>query len=106
MESKLDYTNFFPCVVQVVPTNDYRVFAYFNDGSIRCVDVKPLIKPHTVFEQLSDIAVFKSKLAIINDTVAWDIGGNRDVYNCIDLDPEGIFDSPIVDEREVLTALE
>lgn len=103
--SKLDMTNFFPQVLQVVPTNDYKVYAYFNDGSIRCIDVKPLIKPQTVFEQLSDIDIFKTKLAVINDTVAWDIGGNRDVQKCIDLDADTIFDSPIIDEEEVMKVI-
>jgi hypothetical protein len=92
MIHELDKTKFWPQVLQVLPTDDYCVYAYFNDGSVRLFDVKPLIKPGTVFEQLQDIAVFKSKIAVINDTVAWDMGGNRDPYKCVDLDPFVIFE--------------
>jgi len=96
MIQELDKTEFWPAVVQVIPTDEYGVFAYFNDGSVRFFDVKPLIKPNTVFEPLEDINFFKSKLAVINDTVAWDVGGNRDPRTCIDLDPFVIFNQPAV----------
>ena len=32
----------------------------------------------------------------MNKTVAWDLDGNRDVTNCIDLDPCTLFESAIV----------
>ena len=96
MIQELDKTQFFPVVVQVVPTDDYGVYAYFNDGSVRFFDVKPLIKPDTVFEPLEDIRFFKSKLTVINDTVAWDVGGNRDPRKCVDLDPLVIFNQPAI----------
>ena len=96
MIQELDNNNFWPKVLQVVPTDDYGVYAYFNDGSVRLFSVKSLIKPGTVFEPLQDINFFKSKLAVINDTVAWDIGGDRDPIKCIDLDPFVIFEQPPV----------
>jgi hypothetical protein len=95
MEQTLDFKYFFPKVYQAVPTDDYCVYAYFNDGSVRMFDVKPLIRPGTVFEPLNDIEFFKSKLTVINDTVAWDIGGGRDPYTCVDLDPMVLFEQPI-----------
>lgn len=27
----------------------------------------------------------------MNGTLAWDVGGNFDIYNCIDIDPEAIY---------------
>ena len=96
MIQELDKSRFWPKVVQVVPTEDYRVYAYFNDGSVRLFDVKPLIKTGTVFEPLLDKEVFKSKLTVINETIAWDMGGNRDPRKCIDLDPLVIFEQPVV----------
>ena len=96
MKQKLDRNNFWPKVLQVVPTDDYGVYVYFNDGSVRLFSVKSLIKPGTIFEPLQDITYFKSKLAVINETVAWDIGGNRDPRKCIDLDPFVIFEQPPV----------
>ena len=98
MFQELDMSRFWPKVVQVVPDKDYRVYAYFNDGSVRLFDVKPLIKPGTVFEPLLDKTVFKSKLAVINDTIAWDMGGQRDPRKCVDLDPFVIFEQPAVSD--------
>ena len=96
MTQNLDKTYFWPKVLQVVPTDDYSVYAYFNDGTVRLFNAKPLIKPGTVFEPLQDISLFKAKLAVINDTVAWDMGGNRNPRKCIDLDPFVIFEQPAV----------
>lgn len=96
MKSNLDKRNFFPQVLQVVPSDDYKVYAYCNDGAVHCFDVKPFIKPDTVFAPLADIKVFKDKITVINGTVAWDMGGNRDEYGCIDVDPFQIFECPVV----------
>jgi len=96
MSQMIDKSRFWPKVLQVVPTDEYEVYVYFNDGSVRFFDVKPLIKPDTVFEPLHDIDFFKSKLTVINDTVAWDIGGQRNPRKCIDLDPFVIFERPAV----------
>ncbi len=78
MNAQLNTSYFWPKVLQVIPTDDYKVYAYFNDGSVRCFDAKPFIKPDTVFGPLAYINFFKDKLAVINDTIAWDIGGNSD----------------------------
>ena len=87
---------FWPEVLQVVPTKDHQVYAYFNDGSVRLFDVKPLIKTGTVFEPLSDIDFFRSRATVINHTVAWDTTGDRDPRRCIDLDPFVIFEQDAV----------
>ena len=87
---------FWPKVVQVLPTDNFEVYAYLNDGSVRLYDAKPLLKKETVFEPLMDINTFKTKLAVINHTIAWDMGGNRDQYKCIDIDPFTIYKKPPV----------
>lgn len=35
----LDKKHFFPHVLQVVPTDNFEVYAYCNDGAIRFFDV-------------------------------------------------------------------
>ncbi|MDR1564502.1 MAG: DUF2442 domain-containing protein [Oscillospiraceae bacterium] len=92
----MNTSELWPCVVQVIPAEEYKVYAYFNDGTVRLFDVKPLIRPNTVFEPLENYATFKEKLAVINDTVAWDMGGNRNPRRCIDLDPFVIYEQPAV----------
>ena len=96
MKNEFEKIELIPKVLQVVPTDEYCIYVYFNDGSVRLFDVKPLIKPDTVFESLKDFNFFKSKLTVINGTVAWDVGGNRDPRKCIDLDPCVIFEQPAV----------
>jgi hypothetical protein len=87
---------FWPKVVQAVPTDNFEVYAYCNDGSVRLYDVKPLLKSNTVFAPLMNIQTFKEKLSVINDTVAWDMAGNHDPRKCIDIDPFTIFAQKVV----------
>lgn len=89
---------FYPIVYQVLPNEDYTVYVYFNDGSVRLYDVAPLLEKGTVFEKLLDFHVFKEKIAVMNGTLAWDIDGNRNEYTCIDIDPFTVFNSPIVED--------
>ena len=96
----IDMENFWPSVVQVVPTDNHEVYAYFKDGSIRLFDLKPLLKSGTVFEPLRDLATFKEKLTVINGTVAWDMGGNRDPRKCVDIDEFSLFSQDPVKEPE------
>lgn len=97
MVSSMDAT-FYPIVYQVLPNEDYTVYVYFNDGSVRLYDVAPLLEKGTVFEKLLDFHVFKEKIAVMNGTLAWDIDGNRNEYTCIDIDPFTVFNSPIVED--------
>lgn len=96
--SKLDFQHFSPEVFQAVAGKNFVVYAYMNDGGVREFDVKPLIKCGGVFKVLEEEEIFRHKLTVLNGTVAWDIGGNRDEYRCIDIDPREIFDSPIVSD--------
>lgn len=96
--SKLDFMHFQPEVFQAVAGKNFVVYAYMNDGSIRMLDMKPIIKSGGVFKVLEDEKIFHEKLTVLNYSVAWDIGGNRDEYKCIDIDPFHIFHSPIISD--------
>lgn len=95
MKNKLD-ARFYPEVYQAVAGEDYMVYAYLNDGSVRKFDVKPLIEQGGVFQKLKNKDVFKDTLTVLNGTVAWDVVGKRNEYECIDIDPITIFESPMV----------
>lgn len=89
--------DFMPAVVQAVPGDDFTVYAYCNDGAVRLVNIKPLIAKGGVFSPLADRDFFQNRLTILNDTVAWDITGDRDPTACVDLDADQIFlEAPIV----------
>lgn len=78
---------YFPEVVQAVPGEAYTVYAYFSDGSVRLMDVSPLIRRGGVFARLSDEDVFRNCLTVMHGAVAWDVSGTRDESACIDIDP-------------------
>lgn len=81
----------FPKIVQVVPTEEHTVYVYFEDGKIVCYDVKPLLTKE-VFSPLRDIKFFLNACTILNDTLAWDVAGNRDNTQCIDIDPDTLYE--------------
>lgn len=90
--------NYFPEIVQVVPHNDYTVSVYFSDGKIVLYNVKPLLDKE-VFSKIRDINIFMERCTILNDTLAWDIAGNRNENECIDIDPNTLYSLPESEER-------
>ena len=67
-----------PKVLQAVAGENFTVYLYFNDGSVRLYGAKPLLELGGVFEPLRDEDFFKSRLTVLNDTAAWDVTGNHD----------------------------
>ena len=88
----------FPKIVQVVPTEEYTVYVYFEDGKIVCYDVKPLLDKE-IFAALREIEYFIETCTIMNDTLAWDVSGNRDNTACIDIDPDTLYMLEAVKEK-------
>ncbi|MGF7142635.1 hypothetical protein HNQ56_001053 [Anaerotaenia torta] len=85
-------------VVQVVPNEDYTVTVYFDDGKIVLYNVAPLLEKE-VFQPLKDKNIFIGTCTILNDTLAWDIGGDRDTGKCIDIDPDTLYALPEIEDR-------
>lgn len=85
-------------VVQVIPTRDYTVYVYFEDGRIVCYDMSSMLLDGTVFQPLKDIEVFMNTCTVLNDTLAFDIAGNRDEWSCVDIDPETLYELPEVQD--------
>jgi hypothetical protein len=82
---KLDKRYFFPHVLQVLHIDNFEVYTYMNDGSVRSYNAKPLLKKNTIFEPLTDIHILKSKLAVINDTIAWGHGWEQRPLNILQI---------------------
>lgn len=89
----------FPVVVQAVAGENFTVYAYLLDGTIRKVDVLPLIQGGGVFEPLKNPVFFRDALTVLNDTVAWDLSRHHDPTDCIDLDPFTIAECEAVAEE-------
>ncbi len=88
----------FPKVVQVMPMKNYSVYVYFEDGKIVCYDMSPMLEKE-VFRPLKDIDVFIKTCTVLNDTLAWDIQGNRDNTACLDIDPDTLYELEFVEEQ-------
>lgn len=82
-----------PQVVQVLAGENFTVYVYFLDGTIRLLDAKPLLKQGGVFSPLYDEVMFRNSLTVMNGTVAWDLEGTRNTSVCIDLDPCELYDN-------------
>jgi hypothetical protein len=89
---------YMPEVIQVRPTDDFKVYVYFDDGSIKLYDAKELINKG-IFTNIKNINVFKDTCTVLNGTLAWDLDGNYNENTCLDIDPFEIYEnSPDVDE--------
>lgn len=91
-----------PQLFQVVPTDEYQVYLYFDNGEIRRYDCRWVQSEAGVFERLHDLATFKNKRTVMNGTLAWDLSGTRDPYSCTDLCPDTIYRESVPD-RDPLT---
>ena len=74
------------------------MYVYFEDGKIVCYDVKPLLDKE-IFAALREIEYFIETCTIMNDTLAWDVSGNRDNTACIDIDPDTLYMLEAVKEK-------
>ena len=82
---------YFPTVVQVVPLDNFHVQVFFDDGKIIEYDAIEDLQTE-LFESLRDIKVFKEACTVMNGTLAWDLFGNRDESNCIDIDTFTLYE--------------
>ena len=51
------------------------------------------------FRPLCDIDIFIDACTVMNDTLAWDIGKNRDNTTCLDIDPDTLYELPMAVEK-------
>ncbi len=85
-------------VIQVIPYEDYTVYVYFEDGKIVCYNARPLLEKK-VFAPLKDLHFFMDACTVLNGTLAWDISGNRDCTQCLDIDPDTLYQLDNVKEK-------
>ena len=61
------------------------VYLYYDNGEIKVYDCSWILNESGVFEKIKDKEIFKDTCTIMNNTLAFDISGKRDTYNCIDI---------------------
>ncbi len=98
--------NYFPQVIQTIPTKDFTVYLYFDDGSIKLFDAKELITKG-IFKQLTDINLFMDTCTVLNRTLAWTPDRSYDCTTCLDLDATVLYNTcPNVSEpTELITRI-
>ena len=74
---------YFPTVVQVVPLDNFHVQVEYDASA----DLQT-----ELFAPLKEIEAFKEACTVMNGTLAWDLSGNRDEANCIDIDPFTLYE--------------
>lgn len=89
---------FFPEVLQAVAGDNYIIYAYMNDGSVRKYDLSSFVSGKEELSALKDPEVFKNSLTVLNGTAAFDLTGNRDETNCVDIDPLVLYSAPCVSD--------
>ncbi len=85
-------------IVQVVPNPDHTVTVFFADGKIVRYDAAHLLKLE-VFKPLKDIDFFINRCTIINNTLSWDVTGNRDNTKSLDIDPLMLYSLPDISTK-------
>ena len=94
--------DYWPDVIQAIPTDDYKVYIYFDDGTIRLYDASQLVTSG-IFKPLADVSLFKNACTVLNNTLAWTLDGSYNEETCLDLDPFVLYETcPVVDEPEEL----
>ena len=81
-------------VLQVYPTANYKVYIYFSDGKVKLYDVSPLITKG-VFQKLQDKDFYLNRCTVLNKTLACDVTGDYNPYECIDIDPIVLYKESI-----------
>ena len=90
---------YMPEVIQVRATDSFKVYVYFDDGSIKLYDASELINKG-IFTKIQDINIFKKSCTVLNGTLAWDLDGNYNESTCLDIDPFEIYENcPDVDDE-------
>jgi len=87
--------DYWPDVIQAIPTDDFKVYIYFDDGTIRLYDASQLVK-HGIFKPLSDINLFKNTCTVLNSTLAFTLDGSYNPETCLDLDSFVLYETCLV----------
>ena len=84
-----------PKLYQVVPSKDFSVLLYYDNGEIKKYDCKWILDENGIFEKIHDPYDFVNLCTIMNNTVAFDISGELDSTNCIDICPDTLYNESV-----------
>ncbi len=82
-----------PKIFGVQPKENRIVYVHFDDGQIKAYDAKLLIQRGGIFQKLNDDFIFFERCTVMNGTLAWDLTGQRNADECIDICPDTIYNT-------------
>lgn len=80
-----------PTLYQVLPTDDFKVYLYYDNGEIKLYDCFFIFTQSGIFEKIKDKTAFKKLCTIMNRTLAFDLSEQRDPSNCLDICPDTLY---------------
>ena len=89
-----------PRIFQVEPNPDFTVNVFFDDGTVKIYDANPLIEKGGIYTLLGDLNFFINRCVIMNNTLAWDVPGNWDSTECIDICPDLIYEQSTITQTQ------
>jgi hypothetical protein len=90
--------DYWPDVIQVIPTPEHKVYIYFDDGTVRLFDASEQVKKG-IFKPLTDANLFMETCTVLNHTLAWTLDKSYSPETCLDLDAFVLYENcPIVEE--------
>jgi len=93
-----------PKLFQVLPTDDFKVYLYYDNGEIMQYDCAWTLLENGIFSEIHDITTFKDICTIMNGTLAFDVSRVRDPYFCIDICPDTIYEDSIKCSKDIFSA--
>lgn len=93
-----------PTLYQVVPTDDFKVYLYYDNGEIKVYNCDFILTEGSAYDKIKNIENFKGLCTIMGKTLAFDISEVRDPYTCIDFCPDLLYQDSTKAEKDILSA--
>jgi len=82
---------YIPQIYMVALAGGKKVDCYFTNGAVRRFDVSAAIRLGGVFAPLKNQKVFERAVMVIDGVLAFDIKGNRDPYEIVDICADVVY---------------
>lgn len=92
--------DYIPQIYMIALAGGKKVDCYFTNGAVRRYDVSNAIRLGGVFAPLEDQALFEKAVLVFDGVLAFDIKGNRDPYEIVDICADIVY----TEGKDVLVA--
>lgn len=82
-----------------VSQDNHKLYIYTNDRKLRHIDLKELGKKFKKYKPLQKLKKLHKKMIIHNNTLAWDLVGERNEKDFLQLDHKIWLSAPVVEKN-------